>query len=66
MLIPQYEKWSKEITQQKDMLVAVQQYQRMCDVFVQDVWLDIEDTSKHFELKTKAAIMFNMQGHFSK
>ena len=66
MLISQYEKWSKEIREQKDIIVSVGQYQRMCDVFVQDVWLDIDSHQSHAEIKAKSVIMFNLQGHFSK
>jgi len=66
MTIPQTEKWAKEIREQADMITAVQQYHRLCDCFVQDVWLDVENPEKRFELKTKSAIMFNLQSHFCK
>jgi hypothetical protein len=66
MTIPQYNKWSGEICQQQDLIISTQQYQRMCNVFIKDVWLDILDPRKAIELKAKATIMFELQGHFVK
>ncbi len=65
MTLDQYNKWSKEIRDQQDQIISQQQYMRMCQVFIQDVWLDAtHDTG--FDIKNKATVMFELQGHFVK
>ena len=66
MTIGDYNKWSFEIRSQPDLIISTQQYMRICNVFVQDVWLDCRQIDKLDEIKVKADIMFELQGHFVK
>lgn len=66
MTIPQYNRWVKEIIGQRDLVTKMQQYERLCNVFVQDVWLDCQDVKLGDELKQKATIMFELQGELMK
>lgn len=66
MTIPQYTRWTKEIVEQKDLIISTQQYVRLCNVFIQDVWLDITQPGLIDEITTKSKIMFDLQGHFVK
>lgn len=58
----QYTKWSAEIVEQKDLTIKVAQFHRMCNVFVQDVWLDIREPSTVAVIRIKADIMMELQG----
>lgn len=66
MTVPQYQKWADEIRKQPDLIISTQQFQRMCNVFIQDVWLDVGQPLSNTFLKNKAEIMFDLQGHFVK
>ena len=59
----QYTKWAAEIKAQKDQIISLQQYVRLCQCFIQDIWLDAKPGS---EIKHKANVMFDLQGHFVK
>lgn len=67
MTIDQYNKWIIEIKDQKDILISTQQYMRLCQIFIQDVWLDTRPGfEKTKELNHKSDLMFELQGHFVK
>lgn len=66
MTLDQYVKWANEIDTQSDVIIKTQQYQRMCNVFIQDVWLDVGQPMVHTFLKSKAEIMFDLQGRLLK
>ena len=61
MSVHDYVKFDREIRDQQDLLMATAAYYRLCQVFVQDCWID------HFvDIKNKATIMFELQAHFRK
>ena len=62
MTIDQYQKWADEIRSQKDVIIKTQQFQRLCIVFIQDVWLDAGQPLSVTFLKNKAEVMFDLQG----
>lgn len=66
MTIFQYRKFANEIRQQNDLIAKTQQYERLCNVFVQDVWLDVGQPLSVTYLKQKAEIMFDLQGELVK
>ena len=66
MTLLQYQKWSDEIKNQSDLIISTQQYQRFCNVFIQDVWLDCRIMPDLNGIKQKAEIMFSLQEHFIK
>ena len=69
MTLPQYQRWSKEILDQKDLSIKMQQHERLMYVFVQDVWLDSRDEASGQDKKNiqdKATLMFELQGELVK
>ena len=66
MTVEQYKKWGGEIMAQKDLIISTQQYQRLCNIFIQDVWLDVTQPAFVSAVREKAVIMFELQGHFVK
>jgi hypothetical protein len=66
MTLDQYVKWANEIDTQADLILKTQQYQRLCNVFIQDVWLDVGQPTVHAFLRSKADVMFELQGKLIK
>ena len=69
MTIPQYERWIAEILAQRDLVVKMQQHERLMAVFVQDVWLDAREALPEVALEQitlKSKLMFELQGELVK
>ena len=66
MSILDYQKFSAEIRLQPDTLMAVDRYNKLCQVFIQDSWLETKDPELLETFQQKTDIMFELQGHFIK
>lgn len=66
MTIDQYNKWAKEIKERRDTIISTQQFMRMCNVYIQDMWLDTQPGFEGKSIRHKTEIMFELQGHFVK
>ncbi len=67
MTITDYQKFADEIVKQKDITIALWQFNKLHYVFVQDVWLETQPGFITIgSVRSKVEIMFELAEHFIK
>lgn len=66
MTIRQYKQWHEWIIAQNDLVLKLHKYNLLCNVYIQDMWLDRHEPVRQKELCEKTEIMFDLQGHIVK